>query len=232
MIQHIKNLFAQICRPFKDLLYYLQLKRKYSGKVSFIIGCKIGDGSTFEGCNTLGDNCSFNGSMGYGSYMSSDSQVDGKVGRFTSIGPEVMTPRGIHPYREPYVATSPMFFSLNRITGHTFATHQSFNEWKAPVEIGNDCWIGARAIITGGVKIFEGGVVYANAVVTKDVPPYAIVAGVPAKVIGYRYDEETIAFLLKLQWWNKGIDWLTEHWELFNDIDKLKAYFVSNPDEL
>ena len=66
--------------------------------------------------------------------------------------------------------------------------------------------------------------VFSCAVVTKDVPPYAIVAGIPAKIIGYRYDKETIAFLLKFQWWNRSLEWLRENWELFNDIEKLKEY--------
>ena len=68
--------------------------------------------------------------------------------------------------------------------------------------IGNDVWIGKRAIIKAGVKIGDGAVVGAGAVVTKDVPPYAIVAGVPAKIIKYRFDEDTIAQLLKTKWWN------------------------------
>ena len=71
----------------------------------------------------------------------------------------------------------------------------------------------------------DGAVVLAHAVVTKDVPPYAIVGGVPAKVIGYRYDEDTIDFLLKVKWWNKDKKWFKEHWELLCDIDKMKTYF-------
>ena len=108
-----------------------------------------------------------------------------------------------------------MFFSTNRITGRTFATRQIFKEWKKPITIGNDCWIGARVMLTGGITIGDGTVIYSNAVVTKDTPPYSIVAGIPAHVIGYRYEEETIRFLMKLKWWDKGI-------ELLNDINKLK----------
>ena len=61
--------------------------------------------------------------------------------------------------------------------------------------------------------------------VHKDVPPYAIVGGIPAKVIGYRYDEETIAFLLKKCWWNNEIKWFEKHWMLLNDMNLLKAYY-------
>lgn len=69
-------------------------------------------------------------------------------------------------------------------------------------EVGNDVWIAAGAHVLRGVRISDGAVVAANAVVTKDVPAYAIVAGVPAKVIGYRFPVETIERLLEIKWWN------------------------------
>lgn len=71
----------------------------------------------------------------------------------------------------------------------------------------------------------HGAVVLANAVVTKDVPSYAIVGGVPAKIIGYRYDEETIIFFNKIKWWNNNPEWLEKNWNLLCDIDKLKGYY-------
>jgi acetyltransferase-like isoleucine patch superfamily enzyme len=82
-----------------------------------------------------------------------------------------------------------------------------------PVIIGNDVWIGAGCFIKGGVTIGDGAVIAAHAVITKDVPAYAIVGGVPARVIKYRFDEAMIAELLELKWWNydvaslKGLDW-------------------------
>ena len=80
-------------------------------------------------------------------------------------------------------------------------------------------------MIIGGVHIADGAVVLAGAVVTKDVPPYAIVGGFPAKIIQYRYDEETINFLLNIQWWNNSEDWFKEHWRLLTDINRLKAFY-------
>ena len=116
-------------------------------------------------------------------------------------------------------------FSLQKQNGKTFATKQTFIESKDAPIIGNDCWIGEDVFIVGGVKIGDGAVVLAGAVVTKDIPDYAIVGGVPAKLIKYRYDKETISFFKKIQWWNNDIHWFKKNWELLNDIQKLKEYY-------
>ena len=79
---------------------------------------------------------------------------------------------------------------------------------KYPVIIGNDCWIGYGANLIAGVTIGNGAIVLAGAIVTKDVQPYAIVAGIPAKIIKYRYSNEDIDFLLPTKLWNKSINWL------------------------
>lgn len=75
---------------------------------------------------------------------------------------------------------------------------------KVDINIGNDVWIGNGAIILSGVTIYDGAIVGAGAVVTKDVPPYAIVAGNPAKVIRYRFSESIIERFLRIKWWNYG----------------------------
>ena len=94
--------------------------------------------------------------------------------------------------------------------------------------IGSDCWIGTGVFLVGGIVIGNGAVVLAGAVVTKDVPPYAIVGGVPARILRYRYDEETINFLLGIHWWDNDKEWFLKHWELLSDIDKLKDYYISS----
>ena len=73
---------------------------------------------------------------------------------------------------------------------------------KGDIVIGNDVWIGYEAVIMSGVTIGDGAIIGTRAVVTKDVPPYAIVGGVPAKIIRKRFDDKTISTLLCLQWWN------------------------------
>lgn len=73
---------------------------------------------------------------------------------------------------------------------------------KGDIAIGNDVWIGYEAVIVAGITIGDGAIVGARAVVTKDVPPYTIVGGVPARPIRKRFNDETISLLLELQWWN------------------------------
>ncbi|WP_418463730.1 CatB-related O-acetyltransferase [Frisingicoccus sp.] len=73
---------------------------------------------------------------------------------------------------------------------------------KGDIIIGNDVWIGYEAVILAGVTIGDGAIIGTRAVVTKDVPPYTIVGGVPAKPIKRRFPEETISALLEVQWWN------------------------------
>lgn len=190
--------------------------------------------STFEGHNKIGKFSIFKGELGRYSYIGDNAVVLGKVGRYTSIANGVKVISGRHPLREPYVSTHPVFYAKHCVVGETFVKEQLFDEYlyvksadgKAySAIIGNDCWIGEGASIIGGIIISDGAVVLANATVTKDVPPYAIVAGVPAKVIGFRYDEQTINSLLAKQWWNKDDSELKEKVLLFSDIKQFLDSF-------
>lgn len=125
-----------------------------------------------------------------------------------------------------------MFFSTLLQCGSTYVKcEQPYDEYKyadeqhqVPVIIGNDCWINSHVKIISGVTIGDGAVVLAGAVVTKDVPSYAIVGGCPARIIKYRYNTEDIAFLMNLQWWNLDEKWLQNNSDLFCHIENLKAY--------
>ena len=222
----------QILKKYVKFLYY---KCKYGNRLKIRKGVDIRLGTTFEGMNQLHSHVVFGGHLGFGTYIGEHSSLCGKIGRFTSIAPYVRCNNGVHPYTFPYATTSPTFFSLNRNksqNGGTFADSQRFEEFvyadrekKYPVIIGNDCWIGEGAFLVGGIVIGDGAVVLAHAVVTKDVPPYAIVGGVPAKTVKYRYDKATIDFLLRIKWWNKEINWLKENSALLCDIEKLKKKY-------
>lgn len=206
-------------------IYRLFCKFKYRKVAIIERGAYVTHYSLFEGFNKISIGSNFSGKMGFASYIGRHSHIEGTIGRFTSIGDYVGFNRGKHPITNPYVSTSPMFYSLRQQNGHTFAKEQLFNETGEDVIIGNDCWIGERVFLVSGVNVGDGAVVYAGAVVTKDVPPYAVVAGVPARIIKYRYDNETIEFLLRLKWWNFEISWLKDNWRLLTDIQSLKNMF-------
>lgn len=142
-----------------------------------------------------------------------DEIVNCEIGQFCSISDDVIIGGAEHPIE--WVSTSPVFQNVKhsgpkkRFSKHNF-------EGIARTVIGNDVWVGKRVIIKAGITIGDGAVIGAGAVVTKDVPPYAIVAGVPAKVIKYRFDEDTIEALLKSKWW------MMEENELEKYADRIK----------
>lgn len=88
---------------------------------------------------------------------------------------------------------------------------------KGDTVIGNDVWIGNTAAIMQGVKIGDGAIIGTNSLITKDVEPYTIVRGNPAKEIRKRFDAETIEFLLKLKWWDWDVKKITDHLELITN---------------
>lgn len=96
--------------------------------------------------------------------------------------------------------------------------------YKGDTVIGNDVWIGHNAMIMAGVKIGDGAIIATNSTVTKDVRPYSVVGGNPAKEIRRRFDEERIEYLLELKWWDWDIDKITENIEILtgNDLYRLK----------
>jgi acetyltransferase-like isoleucine patch superfamily enzyme len=217
----------------KRIIKYVYWKYVYGGggggQIQLAFTSNVGLASTFEGMNKIGAYVSFSGEMGLGSYIGPGSSLAGKIGRFTSIAPFVQSNHGRHPLTKPFATTSPAFYSLMRQNGATFTKKQRYDELvfadpenKYPIIIGNDCWIGQGAFIVGGITIGDGAAVLAHAVVTKDIPPYAIVGGVPAKVIKYRYDENDIQFLLNYKWWDKDVSWLRDNADLLCNIDLLK----------
>ncbi len=95
---------------------------------------------------------------------------------------------------------------------------------KGDIIVGNDVWFGYDSLIKGGVKIGDGAIIATRAVVVKDVPPYAIVAGNPAKVVKMRFDDKTIERLLRISWWNWDIEKINRHLSLicYLDVDQLE----------
>ena len=136
--------------------------------------------------------------MGRYSYMGFyNSMTDVKIGSFCSIASYCAIGGGRHPINA--VSTSPVFYAGRNGLGKNFSDFST--EKNQGVQIGNDVWIGEAVFINDGVRVGTGAIIGAHSVVTKDVPPYAIVAGAPAKVLRYRFEEETIQKLLNSKWW-------------------------------
>lgn len=143
------------------------------------------------------------------------------IGKFCSIAPDVKIGLGIHPTN--FVSTYPGFYSKNASGSYKF-NYTYFKEYDEVI-IGNDVWIGSNVMISDGVKIGNGSIIAAGAVVTKDVEDYSIVGGVPAKLIKYRFDNNTVSKLLELKWWDWDRSKIYKNSNLFinpNDLLKLK----------
>ena len=138
-------------------------------------------------------------------YMRQDCVMQNvEIGKFCSIAKEVFIGLGAHPMDG--FSMSPLFYRRNNPLGIELINMDVGIEEYQKIIIGNDVWIGTRATIMDGVNIGHGAVIAANAVVTKDVPPYAVVAGVPARIIKYRFGEDKIKKLLSLEWWSWTLD--------------------------
>lgn len=160
----------------------------------------------------------FRSEIGDYSYVGRNSSlVCASVGKFCSIAGGCMIGAGKHTLNN--ISTSPIFTERTNGTGYSWIEKSIEDPYSDKVEIGNDVWIGARVMIVGNVKIGNGAVVAAGAVVTKDVPPYAVVGGIPAKVIKYRFETQVINKLEKIQWWNQSMEQLVKNINSFQQTD-------------
>jgi acetyltransferase-like isoleucine patch superfamily enzyme len=162
---------------------------------SFESNCRLGGPAYINGCNF--------GSYSYAEVGCRISLTD--VGRFCSIGPYCAI--GITEHPDNFVSTHPYFYlSLPHIGYDLVSEHQHQDHTRTT--IGHDVWIGHGAIVKQGVNIGNGAIVGAGAVVTRDIPPYAVVAGVPAKFLRHRFELPIVERLLASRWWDRDVDWL------------------------
>lgn len=138
-----------------------------------------------------------------------------QIGRFCSIARYVSIQEDYH---NPNRITT--YFLERNLLGSSLRENAVVSKGK--VIIGNDVWIGTGAQVLSGVKVGDGAVIGAGAVVTKDVPPYAIVAGNPAKVIRFRFDQKKIDHLLELAWWNWSAEKIRENQKFLLSVSNVE----------
>jgi len=210
---------------FKNFIRFFYYKFHYRFRHVLIrFGAIAAYRSTFEGRNSVGFNSVFRGRMGFGSFIGDNSFISASVGRYCSISSNVIVIISKHPLN--YISTHPSFYGYGKVStdGLVFSDKASYCphihcDSGYPVDIGNDVWIGIRATIMPGIKIGDGAVIGASSLVTKDVPPYAIVGGVPARIIRYRFSPSTISQLESFRWWERSPDWIKTHSEEFKSED-------------
>lgn len=176
--------------------------------------------SKFEGRNkTMPGSVVIKSHLGRMTYVGAGSRVlHAHIGRYCCIGRNLDIVFAQHPLHQ-CISIHPAFYSASNFkNGYVDQEkYQLFKylEGEKTVEIGNDVWIGDNVVIMGGVTVGDGAVLAASAVVTKDVPPYCVVGGCPARVIKKRFSDSTIKKLMKLQWWNQSEEWLKSHANVF-----------------
>lgn len=211
---------------------------------------KISD-STIKGNIIIKDNCNIVHSKIIGNisienncklyYCEVGSNI--KIGKFTSLwGPNldiVTNKQGVEIGSFCSIARNVNIQTFNhnykKITSYFIGQNYFKENWenekigKGETKIENDVWIGAQCVILGGITISNGAVIAANSVVLNDIPPYAIVGGTPAKVIGYRFDQEIINVLQEIKWWNWSNDKLNKNKHLFiNELSLEKLRNIEN----
>lgn len=235
-MSEVANLFKSVLKnPLSDYLRFtanwgrnkLRYKNYYQGYMSLVVNSKIAPNVSIYNRVGIGDS-----SIDSYTYVYDNTRIfKAVIGKFCCIGPNCIFRLGLHPSKD-FVSSHPIFYSTKKQVGLTFADRDYFEEEKI-VAVGNDVWVGANAIVLDGVTIGDGAIIAAGAVVTKDVPPYAIYGGIPAKLIRYRFDDEkTREFLVKLKWWDKDEEWLISNFKDFHSIDNfMKKYGVLSAED-
>ncbi len=182
-----------------------------AANTTFGIGCRLG-GPVYIAASSIGDY----------TYIETGCRIShATIGRYCSIAPYTLVGLAEHP-TERFVSTHPIFYQHAPNYGYDFVPTDVYRGVNSTT-VGNDVWIGAGSCIKGGISLGDGAVIGAGAVVTKDVEPYAIYGGVPARLIRYRFDPQTVEFLLKFRWWERGISWLRGHSTELQDIALLRS---------
>ena len=214
----------------KKIMIKLYLNIKYNKIKSKIKSCKVSKDIVLGKNVTIGKKSiiSRNVSIGDYSYINTqfgETYIDSNVqiGKYCSLAPNICIALGNHNISN--VTTHPILYDNYY---HFVSENKPKIDDNIKTIIGNDVWIGANSNIRRGIKIGNGAVIAMNSVVTKDVPDYAIVAGIPAKVIKYRFSKSNIDMLLDFKWWDKDEKYIKNNIEKFYDIDDFANQIKGN----
>ena len=207
---------------FRSVFYFFRalFTNINSKKIKVKLSTRIRYAHSFDGYNKIGKRTYIKGHVGMYSYIGNNCEITGKIGKFCSISNNVRCIPASHPV--DMVSTSPCFYSKAKQNNISFYKGEKNYIDEKEVTIGNDVWVGDSVLIKGGVKIGDGAVIGMGSVVSKDVEPYSIVGGRPAKLIRKRFDDQTIDLLLKSKWWDNNPEFYKQHSKQFLDIEEFK----------
>jgi len=215
MIRYIKGFFKNICNNAVSPLALVDSQSVINKQARIYRGAKV-----------------VNSTIGRFTYVGVGSWIIGtEIGSFCSIAQDVYI--GLPGHTLDFISTSPIFTEKSNGTGFTWVNDNKLAYKNKRTVIGSDVWIGSGAKIISGNSVGHGAVIAAGAVVTKDVPPYAIVGGVPARIIRFRFDDRIVDRLLQTKWWTLPVDTLKEKIEFFRtadiDIELIISAFAPPP---
>jgi carbonic anhydrase/acetyltransferase-like protein (isoleucine patch superfamily) len=198
--------------------------RPRGARVGFGPGARIDTVAEFTGPATLGAGASvFGCRVGRWTYFGDHSlSIYSEIGSFCSVAPHAIIGGGRHP-TGGVVTTSPLFYGSIHNPWGTFPGAVNRDEELPRTHVGSDVWIGYNAVILPGVRVGDGAIVGAGAVVTRDVEPYAVVAGVPARPLRRRFPADEVNWLLAHRWWDWPDDRLKKLRPQFSSVAALRA---------